>query len=52
MCAVIFDADPARTLFVDDLEVNAAGAEGAGLAGWVHRDWDETIRAIETWLRQ
>jgi HAD superfamily hydrolase (TIGR01549 family) len=45
-------ADPARTLFVDDLEENAAGAEAAGLAGWVHRAWGETISAIETWLRR
>jgi FMN phosphatase YigB (HAD superfamily) len=38
-------------LFVDDLEENAAGAKAAGLAGWVHRAWDETISAIEAWLR-
>jgi putative hydrolase of the HAD superfamily len=44
--------NPARTLFVDDLEENTAGAEAAGLAGWVHRDWDETISAIEAWLRR
>ena len=46
------NADPAQTLFVDDLEENTAGAEAAGLAGWVHRDWDETSRAIEDWLQR
>jgi HAD superfamily hydrolase (TIGR01509 family) len=45
-------ADPAHTLFVDDLEENAAGAEAAGLSSLVHRTWDETTRAIEDWLRR
>jgi HAD superfamily hydrolase (TIGR01549 family) len=45
-------ADPACTLFVDDLEENATGAEAAGLSSWVHRTWDETISAIEGWLRR
>lgn len=45
-------ADPEQTLFVDDLEENVAGAEAAGLAGWAHRDWDETRRFIEDWLRR
>jgi FMN phosphatase YigB (HAD superfamily) len=44
-------ADPAHTLFVDDLEENTAGAEAAGLAGWVHRDWKETRTVIEDWLQ-
>jgi hypothetical protein len=37
---------------VDDLKENAAGAEAVGLAGWVQKDWDETRRAIEDWLRR
>jgi HAD superfamily hydrolase (TIGR01549 family) len=45
-------ADPACTLFVDDLEENTAGAKAAGLAGWVHQAWDETISTIEAWLRR
>jgi FMN phosphatase YigB (HAD superfamily) len=40
----------ARMMFVDDLEENVVGASAAGLAGFVHRDWDETRQAIEEWL--
>jgi HAD superfamily hydrolase (TIGR01509 family) len=41
---------PAHTLFVDDLEQNVVGATEAGLAGWVHRAWEETRQVVEGWL--
>ncbi len=44
------DVAPVDALFVDDLEENVAGATKAGLAGWVHREWDETRQVIEAWL--
>jgi FMN phosphatase YigB (HAD superfamily) len=42
---------PAEMMFVDDLAENVAGATAAGLAGFIHRAWDETGQAIEAWLQ-
>ncbi len=41
---------PAQMMFIDDLAENVAGASAAGLAGFLHRNWDETGPAIEKWL--
>lgn len=41
---------PQKALFVDDLEVNVAGAQAAGMGGVVHRSWDASESAIDAWL--
>jgi putative hydrolase of the HAD superfamily len=41
---------PEHALFVDDLPENVAGAERAGMAGLLHREWDDSIPRIEAWL--
>lgn len=42
-------SDPARTLFIDDLAENVAGARIAGLAAHQHTDRDSTVSVLSAW---
>jgi putative hydrolase of the HAD superfamily len=47
----LLDVRPEDALFIDDLAENVAAAQALGMAGIVHRSWEETPALLEEWLR-
>ncbi|MGL4648121.1 MAG: HAD-IA family hydrolase, partial [Caldilineaceae bacterium] len=46
----LLDVRAEDAIFVDDLAENVLAAQALGLAGIIHRSWDETPELLESWL--
>jgi len=46
----LLDVRPGEAIFIDDLAENVQAAQALGMAGIVHRSWEETTPLLEEWL--